>query len=178
MRIEKENSLLLIVDVQEKLYHHMENAATLSASILTLMQGAEVLGVPIAAARQYPQGLGDTIEVLRPHIKEHYDKITFSCCGNSNLLTRLSDSDCKSVIIAGIEAHVCVLQTVIDLKAAGYLPIVVVDAIGSRRYQDYDIALRRMEAEGALLTTVESILFELCRESGTAVFKTISRLVK
>ena len=178
MRIEKENSLLLIIDVQEKLYHHMENAATLSAGILTLLQGAEALGVPVAAARQYPQGLGDTIEALRPHIKEHYDKITFSCCGNSELLSRLSDSGCQSVIIAGIEAHVCVLQTVIDLKAAGYFPIVVVDAVGSRHRRDYDIALRRMEAEGALLATVESILFELCRESGSAAFKAISRLVK
>ena len=178
MRILKENSLLLIIDVQEKLYDHMENAATLSASILTLLQGAEALGVPVAAARQYPQGLGDTIEALRPHIKEHYDKITFSCCGNSELLSRLSETNCKSVIIAGIEAHVCVLQTVIDLKAAGYLPVVVVDAISSRRRQDYDIALRRMEAEGALLATVESILFELCRESGSAAFKAISRLVK
>lgn len=178
MRITKEDSLVLLIDVQEKLYPHMNNKEKLSQKIITLLKGITVLGVPLVAARQYPQGLGDTIEELRPYINECYDKITFSCCGNDNLITRLRESGCKYVIITGIEAHICVLQTVIDVKALGYIPVVVTDAISSRGQQDYEITLRRMEYEGAILTTVESILFELCREAGNEVFKTISRLVK
>ena len=84
----------------------------------------------------------------------------------------------KNVIIAGIETHICVLQTVVDLKELGFLPVVVVDAVSSRKERDTEIGLRRMEQEGAVLTTVESILFELCRQAGSETFKTISRLVK
>lgn len=178
MRINKEESLVLLIDVQEKLYPHMENKEMLSQKIITLLEGMKTLGVPLVAARQYPQGLGDTIGELRPYINGHYDKITFSCCGNENLLAKLRESGCKYVIITGIEAHICVLQTVIDLKTAGYLPIIVTDAISSRKHWDYEIALRRMEYEDAILTTVESILFELCREAGTDTFKAISRLIK
>jgi len=178
MRIDIEDSLLLLIDVQEKLYPHMQNKEALSQKTVTLLNGAKALGLPIMAARQYPQGLGDTIEELRPYFNNYYDKMTFSCCGNDNLIAKLRETGCKNVIITGIEAHICVLQTVIDLKELGYLPIVVSDAISSRRQQDYEIALRRMEYEGALITTVESILFELCRQAGTDVFKTISRLVK
>lgn len=178
MRITKEASLVLLIDVQEKLHPHMHNKENLSQKTITLLKGITALGIPLAAARQYPQGLGDIIAELRPYSSECYDKITFSCCGNDNFIARLHESGCKYVIIAGIEAHICVLQTVIDLKALGYLPVVVTDAISSREQQDYEIALRRMEYEGAILTTVESILFELCREAGTEVFKTISRLVK
>lgn len=178
MRITKEDSLVLLIDVQEKLYPHMNNKEKLSQKTITLLKGITALGIPLTAARQYPQGLGDIIEELRPYGSECYDKVTFSCCSNDNLIARLRESGCKYVIIAGIEAHICVLQTVIDLKALGYLPVVVTDAISSREQQDYEIALRRMEYEGAILTTVESILFELCREAGNEVFKTISRLVK
>lgn len=178
MRITKENSLVLLIDVQEKLYPHMKDKELLSQKIITLLKGASALNLPLIAARQYPQGLGDMIEELRPFTTDYYDKITFSCCGNENLNAKLRESGCKYVIITGIEAHICVLQTVIDIKALGLLPVVVTDAISSRRQHDYEIALRRMEYEGAILTTVESILFELCREAGTEVFRTISRLVK
>lgn len=178
MRILTEDSLLLMIDVQEKLYPHMENKEALSQKITMLINGAKALGLTTVAARQYPKGLGDTIEELRPYFNEYYDKMTFSCCGVDTLITKLSESGYKNIIITGIEAHICVLQTVIDLKSLGYQPIVVVDAISSRRIQDYEIALRRMEYEGAILTTVESILFELCRQAGMDIFKTISRLVK
>ena len=178
MRIQTESAVLLLIDVQEKLYPHMENKEALSHKLTALLKGGQALGLPLLAARQYPQGLGDTIEELRPYFAGYYDKTTFSCCGNSNLIGRLEETGCKYVIIAGIEAHICVLQTVIDLKTLGFRPIVVTDAVSSRHHQDYEIALRRMEYEGAILTTVESILFELCRQAGSEVFKTISRLVK
>ena len=178
MRIEREKSQVLVVDIQEKLFPHMENQEVLKEKIITLLEGTKVLAVPMMAARQYPKGLGDTIEELGSNFTQYYDKMTFSCCGSEHLLEALHKTGRKNIIITGIEAHVCVLQTVIDLKALGFTPIVVVDAIGSRERQDYDIALKRMEYEGAVLTTVESILFELCHTAGTEEFKKISRLVK
>lgn len=178
MRIETKDSLLLVVDIQEKLFPYIEEHTTLGNKVLTLIEGLQALEVPRMAARQYPKGLGDTIAELRPYFGEYHDKMTFSCCGAAVLVETLQQLGKKSIIIAGIEAHICVLQTVIDLKALGFLPIVVTDAIGSRNKRDYETALKRMEFEGAILTTVESILFELCREAGTEAFKTISRLVK
>ncbi len=105
-------------------------------------------------------------------------KSAFSCCDDEPFTARLSSLGRKTILIAGIEAHVCVLQTTVDLLERGYRPVVVADAVSSRRIEDRDTALRRMEREGALLTTVESILFELTRISGTPRFKAISKLIK
>lgn len=178
MRINKETAMLLMIDIQDKLFPHMENKDALAEKMVTLLKGMQTLAIPMLAARQYPQGLGDTIEELRPYFEGYFDKITFSCCGDDALLAKLKTTSRQNIIIAGIEAHICVLQTVIDLKALGFFPIVVTDAIGSRHRYDYEIALKRMEYEGAILVTVESILFELCYQAGTDVFKAISRLVK
>jgi len=178
MRIKAEDTQLLMVDIQEKLFPHIESQDALRKKVITLLEGMKTLDVPIMAARQYPKGLGNTIEELAEYFLQYYDKITFSCCGSDKLLEELHKTGRKNIIITGIEAHICVLQTVIDLKALGFTPIVVVDAIGSRNRRDYEIALKRMEAEGAVLTTVESILFELCHAAGTEQFKIISGLVK
>lgn len=178
MRINKEHSLLLVIDIQTKLFPHMENKSALAEKVITLIKGMQTLDVPMLAARQYPQGLGDTIEELRPYFEGYSDKTTFSCCGNKDLLAKLHAASRQNIIIIGIEAHICVLQTVIDLKALGFIPVVVTDAISSRCRHDYEMALKRMEYEGAVLATVESILFELCYQAGTDAFKTISRLVK
>ncbi|WP_378954961.1 hydrolase [Pelosinus sp. sgz500959] len=178
MRIEKEKSQLLLIDVQEKLFPHMENQEILRKKVITLLEGMKALAIPIMAARQYPKGLGDTIEELGVYFSHYYDKMAFSCCGSAELLAEFDKTGRKNIIITGIEAHVCVLQTVIDLKSLGFTPIVVVDAISSRDRRDYEIALKRMEYEGAILATVESILFELCHSAGTEDFKKISRLVK
>ena len=178
MRIEKEKAQLLMIDFQDKLFPHMENQGVLVKKVITLLEGMKTLTIPIIATRQYPKGLGDTIEELGSYFSQYYDKMTFSCCGSEELLGELQKSGRKNVIITGIEAHICVLQTVIDLKTLGFTPIVVTDAIGSRDRRDYEIALKRMEYEGAVLTTVESILFEICRTAGTEEFKMISRLIK
>lgn len=178
MRIDKDQSLLLVIDIQQKLFPHMEHKQELAKKALTLVKGMQALTVPMMAARQYPQGLGDTIEDLQPYFEEYFDKTTFSCCGEQPLLAKIKGSDRNNIIIAGIEAHICVLQTVIDLKAHGLMPVVVADAVGSRRKVDYDMALKRMEQEGAIITTVEAILFELCYQAGSSAFKTISQLVK
>lgn len=178
MRLKSEDSLLLLVDMQDKLFPHMEGKEELGEKVLTLVKGLEALEVPMLTARQYPQGLGQTLEMLQPYFTEYYDKVTFSCCGSEALVKKLQSFNRNNVIIAGIESHVCVLQTVLDIKAMGLIPVVVTDAVASRHKYDYEIALKRMAQEGALLTTMESILFELCYQAGTPVFKTISQLVK
>jgi nicotinamidase-related amidase len=178
MRLEKEKSQFLLVDMQEKLFPYIVGNEIIVKKVKTLMEGMKALEVPMMAAQQYPKGLGNTIEELRPYFSKYHDKMTFSCCGNEALVKELHEQNSKNVIVAGIEAHICVLQTVIDLKEFGFQPIVVVDAIGSRTRSDYEIALERMKYEGAILTTVESILFELCYQAGSDAFRTISRLVK
>jgi len=179
MRIEKEQTQVLVIDMQERLFPYISNKEELLKKVLTLVEGTKALGLPIVAARQYPKGLGDIVEELRPHLSQCHDKMTFSCCGSKTLLDELqAEAGRKNIIIVGIEAHVCVLQTVIDLKALGFTPIVVVDAVNSRHQRDYEIALKRMEYEGVVLTTVEAILFELCYQAGHEGFKIISRLVK
>jgi len=178
MRIAQEDTMVLVVDVQEKLVPHMhdKDAAVLKMGIL--VRGAKALDIPVLAARQYPQGLGDIVMPLRLQLTECHDKMTFSCCGDPLFMDAIRSKGKKNVIVSGVETHVCVLQTAIDLKEAGYTVIVVADAVASRFQRDYEIALKRMEQEGILLTTTESVLFELCRQSGNEVFRTISKLVK
>lgn len=178
MRIAKEDSLVLVVDVQEKLVPHMYDQEAAVAKMTTLVRGAKTLDIPVIAARQYPQGLGDIVMPLRLQLSEIHDKMTFSCCGDASFMDAIRSKGKKNVIVIGVETHVCVLQTAIDLKAAGFAVIVAADAVASRFQRDYEIALKRMEQEGILLTTTESVLFELCRQAGSETFKTISKLVK
>jgi len=139
-----------------------------------------VLEVPLVVTEQYPKGLGTTVAEIASLIAEDplVEKITFSCCDEPALLQTVPIQNRKTIIICGIEAHVCVLQTVIDFLAAGYSAVVVEDCISSRNPNDKQIAIERMRAEGAVITTCESILFELLRIAGTEEFKSISRLVK
>lgn len=180
MRIDLETTAMLLVDVQERLFPHIDHNTALGARLEVLLKGVNILEVPIFCNQQYTEKLGDTLPFLFSLLpsKEVYEKRAFSCCDNPTLLHVLKQSGAKSVIVAGIEAHVCVLQTVLDLIFHGYTPVVVVDAVGSRHRQNLEIALKRMEKEGAIVTTVESILFELMQTSTHPHFKAISALVK
>jgi nicotinamidase-related amidase len=144
--------------------------------------------------QQYSKGLGPTIPILRETLgwagsppeavgqssarRPYIEKIAFSCWGEPYLREALTSLEREQVLLFGIETHVCVLQTAVDLKQAGYTPVVIEDCTSSRRERDKRIALRRFQTEGIRLTTYESILFELLREAGTETFKAISRLVK
>lgn len=180
MRIELETTVMLLVDVQERLFPHIDNNTALRLRLEILLKGLGILEVPIFCNQQYTEKLGVTLPSLFALLrsKEVYEKRAFSCFDNPNISQVLKQSAAKSVIVAGIEAHVCVLQTVLDLIANGYTPVVVVDAVGSRHRQNLEIALKRMEKEGAILTTTESILFELMRTSTHSQLKAISALVK
>ncbi len=180
MRISKEESVAVIVDVQERLFPHIHNNQQLEKNIKILIEGLKLLKMPVLLTEQYKKGLGDTIPAVRESLDEviPVEKISFSCCDESRFLAELNRTGKKFVILAGIEAHVCILQTVLDLVENGYMPVLVEDCISSRKKNDKDIAIERARQEGAIITSYESILLELCRVAGTETFKKISGLIK
>jgi nicotinamidase-related amidase len=180
MRILKDDTAGLIIDIQERLFPFIHEHDRIARNTAILIQGFKTLDLPIVVTQQYTKGLGGTVApVLEALGTENYlEKVAFSCCDDNGFMQELSRHGRKNVVIAGIEAHVCVLQTTIDLISNGYQPIVVEDCVSSRSPNDKTVAIARMRAEGAIITTYESILFELLRFSGTSEFKSISKLVK
>jgi isochorismate hydrolase len=152
--------------------------AKLIWNIRRLMDGANLLEVPTLGTEQYPRGLGPTVPELRDATIAWRDKSTFSSCGCESLFAELVKLNRPKVVVCGIESHVCVTQTSLDLLAAGYRVYLAVDAVGSRGTLDYETALRRLDSCGATLTTVESVLFEWCGDSANPAFKSISQLIR
>jgi nicotinamidase-related amidase len=180
MRITKENTVGLIIDIQEKLVPVMEEQEKLLRNCKILVEGLQTLGIPLITTQQYTKGLGPTVEPIRSAIKDFdpVEKREFSCCDADAVTGRLKQMQAKKVIICGIESHVCVLQTAVDLKEAGYFPVIVMDCVSSRSWDSLDLAAERFRYEGILMTSCESVLFELTRSSAAPEFKTISGLVK
>jgi nicotinamidase-related amidase len=169
---------LLVVDVQQKLIGLIDGHAQLVWNIRRLIDGAKLLGLPVLATEQYPQGLGPTVAELKAILDQIFDKTAFSCGGCPELTQVLQSTGRRNWLVCGIEAHVCIQQTVLDLMAEGLRIYVAADAVGSRAPFDYEIALRRMESTGATMTTVEAALFEWCQDSKAPQFKQISKLVQ
>ena len=169
---------LLVVDVQQKLINLIDGHARIVWNIGRLIDGARLLDLPVLATEQYPQGLGPTTPELAGKLDRVFDKTAFSCGGCAGLCQELQTLGRKKWLVCGIEAHVCIQQTVLDLLAEGFRIYIAADAIGSRAAIDYQIALRRMESCGATLTTVEAALFEWCQDSKRAEFKQISQMVR
>lgn len=183
MRIYKEETIAIAVDVQEKLVPAMDQADEIIRRNVLLTQGLNTLGVESLFLRQYPKGLGDIIPELRAVAGEYspYDKMAYSAVLDEAIAEKLETlraRGIKNILVSGVEAHICVLQTCIDLKAKGFRPIIVADAVGSRNPFDKKIGLKRAREEEITLTTVESILFELLQVAGTDEFKVISKLVR
>jgi len=180
MRIRKENSIAVVIDIQGRLYPIIHDHETLTRHNRILISGLRTLKVPIVVTQQYTQGVGDTIPEIKEVLGEykHIEKTSFSCCDEPRFNEDLALASKMNVIITGIEAHVCVMQTVNDLIRQGFKPVVVEDCIGSRKPNDKMMAVERMRQAGAIITTYESILFELLKYSGTDEFREISRLVK
>ncbi len=180
MRFHKENVLGVLIDVQERLFPHIHQHQYLAERIAILIQGLKILEIPLMMTEQYVKGLGKTIPELQKHTKgvECFEKITFSCCGNEDFIEALIQTKKKEIILFGIETHVCVQQTFLDMLNRGLTVIIVADCVSSRKQYDKEIALERMRQEGARITTREALLFELCQTAGTDSFKQISKLVK
>jgi nicotinamidase-related amidase len=172
------NSRLLIVDVQDKLLPPIANGPRLVHNCRRLIDGAKIVSVPVYGTEQYPQGLGPTTAELATRMGPRVEKVIFSCAAVLGWGQAADVTDEREqVVVAGMETHVCVMQTVLDLIAGGFRVYVPVDAVGSRGELDAKIALERMAASGATLTTVESVLFEWCEKAGTPEFKQIQKLI-
>jgi nicotinamidase-related amidase len=169
---------LLVVDVQGKLVGMIDGHQRIVWNIRRLLDGAKILGLPTLASEQYPQGLGPTTPELAQRLDRLFDKTAFSCSGCAAICDELRATDRRKWLVCGIEAHVCIQQTVLDLLAEGFSIYVAADAIGSRFKFDYEIALRRMESSGATITTTEAALFEWCEDSKSPQFKQISQLIR
>jgi len=180
MRIIKEETIAVIVDVQERLFPHIHNNEQLLKNVQILIEGLKILNVPIKVTEQYKKGLGNTVAEISTLLREcpHSEKIAFSCCDEPSFMSLINPSETKHIILAGIESHICVLQTAIDLLEQGYRPVVIEDCVASRNPENKRIAINRMLQLGITVTSYESVLFELCRFAGTDAFKAISKLVK
>jgi nicotinamidase-related amidase len=180
MRITKENTIGLVIDIQERLVPAMFEKETLLKNCQTLISGLNELGAQLVVTQQYTKGLGETAREIREVISDftYIEKRDFSCCDEPVFAEKLKDLDARNIIICGIESHVCVLQTAVDLKAAGYNPVVVMDCVSSRVPASIEIARERFQFEGIMMTSYESILFELTRSAAAHEFKAISKLVK
>jgi isochorismate hydrolase len=178
-RLTPQNAALVVIDVQEKLMNVMPRRTELLAAIQKLIGAAQVLKLPTLVTAQYIKGLGPVCgEITRvtPGITP-LEKTTFSCCGSEEFLRTVKELRRQRIILCGIEAHVCVQQTAIDLMK-DYFVYIAADAIGSRHETDYTVAIERLRDCGAVITTIESAIFELLRESGTEQFKQILPLLK
>jgi hypothetical protein len=180
MRIKRENCTGLIIDIQEKLYPVMTEKDVLLTNCIKLLEGLSLLGIPTVFTQQYSKGLGATIPEISSLYKSfsHIEKMTFSCMDEPAYASYLEHSGKSNVLICGIESHVCVLQTALDLQENGYHPVVISDCISSRKLAEKQIALNRLNQEGIRISTVESILFELTRSAAASEFRAISKIVK
>ena len=180
MRIKAEDSLFCLVDVQERLYPHVTNKEEIEKNLITLVKGLKVLSIPFIVNEQYKKGIGETIPSLKELVYDypHFEKTTFSCCQNEPTMEAIKADDNKVVIVAGIETHVCVLQTCIDLLEGGFEVVLVTDCCTSRKQNDTDMAITRLVQAGVIPTTYESLLFELTLNAKNPCFKEISSLVK
>ncbi|MDD6211985.1 MAG: isochorismatase family protein [Clostridiales bacterium] len=177
----KEQTIAIMIDMQEKLMPPMADRQQVTEKTKILLRGLNILGVPVLVSQQYTRGLGMTESELMEagQLTDYFDKLTYSCYRDEKIRTYLDGmGESRQILLLGVEAHICVLQTALDLMEAGYSVFVAADCIASRNSYDKEIALRRMEQAGAVLTTAESCLFELLKQAGTDTFRQISRLVK
>lgn len=182
-RLERDSALLVVIDVQERLAPVIDGIEDVESNIARLIRGAAILGVPSILTEQYPKGIGSTTPAIRQALEETggfdpVQKMCFSSWGCREFAERVRASGRRQIIVTGIEAHVCVHQTCLDLLDDGFSVWIVADAVSSRTARNREIALRRMVGEGARLTSTEMALFEMTVESGTETFKAISKLVK
>ena len=181
MRILPEETRCIVIDYQEKILPAMANKEELLKNSVTLLKGLKELEIPMTLTAQYSKGLGLNVKEITDAIgsEEFFDKKSFSSYEVQEVKEILDGDEARrNVIICGIEAHVCVLQTIMDLSEAGYRPILVEDCTSSRNLHDMDMAVKRAAVEGALITTKEALLFELTKGADSPHFKQISALIK
>ena len=179
MRLSRDRAQLLVIDLQEKLLPKIDRHESVLASCGRMLQAARILGLPLLATEQYPKGLGRThlsiISLLRD--VEPVEKLHFSCFRHEGFGHLLARQDRQQVIIVGIETHVCVAQTTLDLLDNGFEVLICADAVSSRCRLDHEVAVERLQLAGATITTTEAAIFELLDRAGTDTFKQILKLI-
>jgi nicotinamidase-related amidase len=179
--LRREETGLVVVDVQEGFRPVIDGFEAMAANVGLLAAGFGVLGRPVIASEQYPKGLGHTVAEVADRLPEGtvtVEKLRFSACGVGDFDSALDALGCRSWVVCGIEAHVCVNQTVLDLLARGHEVHVAADAVSSRTAGNRSLGLEKMRAAGARVTSAEMALFEMLEEAGSPEFKAISRLVR
>lgn len=177
--LNRETTALLIIDLQERIMPAMMNQERVIESALKLIRGFKVMNLPVYYTEQYPKGLGPTAAVLKEELTgDAVQKMSFSCFGAGDLFKELIQKGITQVVACGVESHVCVQQSAMDLTANGFQVYLAADAASSRREIDYMTAMDRMRMNGIQVTTTESVLFELLNVCGTDEFKAVSRIVK
>jgi nicotinamidase-related amidase len=169
---------LLVIDVQDKLLPLIPDAKALVRNIAFLIDAAKLLDMTVQATEQYPRGLGPTTAELASRLPHRPDKTAFSCCAVAEVVQAFHLGGRPKVVLCGLETHVCVLNTALDLLALDFRVYIAVDAVGARYRVDHDTALRRLEQAGAIPTTVEGCVFEWVGGAGHPRFKDVSRLVQ
>ncbi|NTV66251.1 MAG: hydrolase [Chlorobaculum sp.] len=179
MMISKD-ALLLVIDIQEKLAPAVFQSDRVIKNTGKLTRACKLLGVPVICTEQYPKGLGGTVDELKELIGEEppYEKLSFSCCGNNEFIKRLRSLGRNDILVVGMETHVCVYQTCVELLEFGYNVHLVTDAVSSRSEENRSLGIRCIERAGAALTSTEMAIFELLRVAEGDTFKAISKIVK
>lgn len=181
MLLDASKSSLLLIDIQDRLLPAMSTPDQVIDKSKILLQAAETLGLSITISEQYPKGLGHTVAALQSNTANTFEKLSFSCWRDEALKTHfinLHETSRPLVIVAGIEAHVCVLQTCIDLATAGFGVFAVTDAMSSRKPESAALAFDRMRAAGVEVVNTEMVVFELLERAGTQEFKVLSGLIR
>ncbi len=178
--LNKDEALLVIVDIQERLAVAMSEKERVLVNTIHLIESAKLLGLPLIITEQYSKGLGPTLTEIKEavHTYAPIEKITFSCCGEQVFMDAVQKTGKKQIILLGMETHVCVLQTCLDLLRCDYPVHVVADAVCSRADANYRTALELMRDAGAVITCTETVLFQLLLRAGTDEFKAISKRIK
>ncbi len=177
-RITAKRGALLVVDLQEKLVAAMKDRESVVANVMRLVQGAEILKIPVAATEQYPEKLGPTVTELVAMLPERWPKTAFHCCELPAFRQWLDAREIHQITVVGIEAHVCIAQTALELINLGLRVQVPADAVASRQKIDRKFALKRLDRAGVVISTTEAVLFEWVERSDCPEFKAISALVK
>lgn len=177
MLMSQKDLCFLLVDVQEKLFPFIQQHQKLADNCQWLLRLAKELHIPTVVSEQYPQGLGHTIKQLKEYLPQQtfLQKVHFSCAADQTCVKEISQLNKKQILVFGIEAHVCILQTVLGFIAQGYTVFVAADAISSRTEFDRDMGIQRMRANGAHIVTKEMVFFECLHQSGTEKFKELSK---
>ncbi len=174
------DTLLLVVDVQERLFPHMQDKKALVQSLQSVINGAKVFHLPVIFTEQAPEKIGKTILEINSLLGDaaRFEKLTFSCCGQTDFVSKIAALKKKNILLTGVETHVCVYQTAVDLMKMGFNVHVVVDAVSSRTNFNKEIGLNLMAKAGASLTSVETVLCSLLKRAEGHEFKEVLKLIK